>query len=399
MNSEKYSFKVNRVPHRLPKIRSAVALNKEVSPLETNESLKTLKIENDSDSKIDAKPDPSPNLSLKTKQETHRLSFRKSKLESNRSTEERKKNIPKSEFSKPSAKDSKKPLKVDLPKLSNYNAMIKHSEIEDIFDTFEIKEISSESEDEENEVIMSEIKEVCIEISDTLILEIIENNCKVLVLEASKEMVSAALVLFSSSILDKYISEVLSKSILAVTRRVYRECTDIEYIEFRDLMIESVYEEEMKKIVFEKNLAKVASIIVEEYSVILPIDEIVHEAIGEEKAWNKEIIIIMGNHLIDCLIEEEWVEILAEDEINSLRLEQIWKILPQNLQKEMYKSHFEKIVENLGEQLYFDILNEIVGGLWVDCIANFCLKNEAEEVLDVLMPVKCRPKPIKKTLN
>ena len=399
-------------PAKLPKIHSAHILFKEISPtIRDVEILKTTKTESESISRIDT------SISIRNGSNT-RLSMINSKRNSKRiskvETEELKKTN-RISYHNLQGKNSESQLKKNSPKNGNLQSLdantaskqlpslskeysshylMKLPDLDDLFDTYEIKEISSESE--EDELITKEIKQISIEISDEMIANFINQIIQDFVVESCKEMVSAALVLFSSSVLDKYIQEVLGGMIPKVAKEVYREYTDIEYIDFQDLIFKTVIEEELTRIVHNSNIMLVCSNIMSDYCCLLPIEELVNESILEENACNKEIINSVGNRLVDCLIEEEWVEILAEDEINSLRLEQIWKYLPPNLQKELNKTHFHKIADRISEEMYFDILNEVVGGIWTESIVHYCLNNQGEEILDIIMPVKIKLKSSRK---
>ena len=278
------------------------------------------------------------------------------------------------------AKNQTPLIPINLPAIQ----INKISDIEDLFDTYEIKEINSDSDDDE--LGITQFKQMTIDIMDTIIEIFLNQVSESLVIEAFKEMVSAALVLFSSSVLDKYIQEVLGEMIPKIAKEVYREYKDIEYIDFQELTT----------IIYHLNLMFVASNIMKDYSCLLPLEEIANESIFEEKSFNTEIINTVCNHLVDCLIEEEWVEVLAEDEINNLRLEHIWIFFPPNLQKEINKSQFHQIVDRISEGLYFDILNEIVGGVWVESIIWYCINNETEEHLELVMPVKKKCKSTRK---
>lgn len=66
------------------------------------------------------------------------------------------------------------------------------------------------------------------------------------------------------------------------------------------------------------------------------------------------------NNVMDVFVDEEWVELLAEDELSNARLYQNWEILPPEIQRELYKQEKEKINGRLSEDLYFDYLNFVV---------------------------------------
>lgn len=70
---------------------------------------------------------------------------------------------------------------------------------------------------------------------DLIAVEIVNESCR--------EMVSASLVLFSSSILDKYITEVLALEIHKIAYQAYQEINDSEYLDFQLAAINDALEE------------------------------------------------------------------------------------------------------------------------------------------------------------
>lgn len=442
----KIDFKIRKAPQKLPKIKSAHVLVPDHSPMaEDSNTLTIFKAstennsksesrngftnnctESNSESKRSSKIDISKDLSRKSRRgidDILKCDFSKGqKRASKMSSEDLKKpeitastNKRQSKFLEINPvtveKNSLVPLNINLgikrenarnsflkylPKLSQGSNSGRFSpEQDNLYDSFEIKETNSESEDDEIETKI--LKQICEDFCQSFIDIYLNNLCPGLAIEAYKEMVSAALVLFSSSILDKYIIEILSQMIPKIAKEVHSDSTVIEYIDLRDNIVKDVFEEEITKLICEYTIIQTANMIMEEYSYELPIEEIVNESISEEKAWNKEIVKIVGNHLVDCLIEEEWVEVLAEDEINSLRLEHIWKFFPPNLQKDISKAQAPKIIERIADHVYFDILNEIVGGIWVEGIVRYCLSGSEQEILEMIMPVKFITK--KKTIR
>ncbi|OMJ81299.1 hypothetical protein SteCoe_18293 [Stentor coeruleus] len=425
-------------PQKLPKIKSAHALGVERSPIieesytmnsykgstESNsktESRNGMSYNNRKESSLESKRNSKIALSKDLRRQSHRdpeeiqkLEFGKTQKNPSKTDQEDKKKpeislainkrpskrleinpmliekstlIPSDTFLKSSRDNPRNSFLKYLPKLSQISNTGNSGfpEQDDLYDSFEIKEMNSES-DEDDKVEILELKKISAELGDNLIENYLIELCPGLAISACKEMVSAALVLFSSSILDKYIIEILSQMIPKIAKEVHSDSIVIEYIDLRDNIVIDVFEEEINRLIYDISSTQIANIIMEDYSCELPIEEIVIESINEEKVWNKEIVNIVGNHLVDCLIEEEWVEILAEDEINSIRLEQIWRYFPANLQKDINKAQAPKIIERIADHLYFDILNEIVGGVWVEGIVMHCLNGDEDEILNIILP-------------
>lgn len=139
------------------------------------------------------------------------------------------------------------------------------------------------SDEDETELKSRDNLKISKEISEELLISFVDQICFSITIEAFKEMINAALVLFTSSVLDKYLTEVLSEMIPLVAWQALQEITDTEYIDFQIKILMSVMEEELLTVSRECGQNEVAELIAEDYSYDIPMDKIAIEAISEEK--------------------------------------------------------------------------------------------------------------------
>lgn len=213
-------------------------------------------------------------------------------------------------------------------------------------------------------------------IFNRLIVSEVDNKVLPAVTECFTEMVSASLVLFSSSVLDKYIFEILNEQIPQIANDAYNEILDCEYIDFQAQIMKEVKEEELTLIVQHCIINILSDALTEEYSHLVDIQPWIIESIQEENSWNERIITAVFENLMEELISEDWLEIMAEEEVSDARMEENWALLPANVQKQLLKTEGSKIQGKLYEKIYFDILNKFVATIWLNGI----LKESEEEV-------------------
>mmetsp|Transcript_9212 Transcript_9212/g.9177 ORF Transcript_9212/g.9177 Transcript_9212/m.9177 type:complete len:246 (+) Transcript_9212:589-1326(+) len=155
----------------------------------------------------------------------------------------------------------------------NFNFQISPAEEEERPSQWE----SSESEDEaqHNAILSNDFQEeYLIEISERMTKDIVRESCR--------EMISASLVLFSSSILDKLITEVLSQQIYQIASVAYQETKDGEYIDFQVQILQMAMEEILLDSFNSASSHYLAEMISDLYSNDLNFAEIAQEAINEE---------------------------------------------------------------------------------------------------------------------
>lgn len=235
------------------------------------------------------------------------------------------------------------------------------------------------------------MNKLCEMIIDGIMIYEIDNKVSPIVTECFNEMVAASLVLFSSSVLDKCIQEILNEQIPQIANEGYNEILDSEYIDFQAQILAEVMKEELSQVCEDCTVRILSDQLTEEYAQSLDIETWVNESIQEEVNWNEKIIIIVFEKLMEELVAEEWVEILAEEEVSDARMEQNWTLLPPNIQKQLLKSEGSKIQAKLYEKIWFDILNNVIGSTWVRGIVKECedeiRTGECCTDLDEIMPL------------
>ena len=215
--------------------------------------------------------------------------------------------------------------------------------------------------------------------------------------ESYNEMISAALVLFSSSVLDKYISETLKQKIPEITYAALQEVKDSEYFDFQEQVCESLISIELCEISELCALEVLAEEITSGYCKGISLNRIVEESISEEHEWNSKILELIFFDIIEELISGEWLEILCEDELSYSRLDEMWNVLPAYIKKDMFVSGKNGLVDRVAEEVYFNWLNEVVSEVWVDRIVRFTVGAPEEELdLDFVMSITSQESSKKK---
>lgn len=242
----------------------------------------------------------------------------------------------------------------------------------------------SDSSSDADEEKVKEIWTCCEIITDELIGESISKASLESAKESFSELISAALRLFSSSIVDKYLTEVLFVEVSSISTLEYEEAKEDKYVESRNNMLAFVVEEEIKKIMEIAIIDKISIQLVEFIICQISLDEIIFESVDETKHCKEKATEEFSQKLIELFLCEDWLDILVEDEINALRIEKTWALLPEKLKKDLNQT--TEVKDKLAEYIYFDYLNEIVGGLWLESTVSSYINN-LEQSLDLQMPI------------
>ena len=235
----------------------------------------------------------------------------------------------------------------------------------------------SESEPENQDIGFEEVDYLLEPLVEQLSLEIAK--------EAKNEMISAALVLFSSNVLDKYITEVLSDEIAEVALETHNEETEFEYIDIIKEVINSSVEQEVRELAAKVFGDKLAEEIVLGFE--LPLERVVEEAIQEETLCTEQTTHMVFESILVDLAEGDWLEVLAENQLNSEKLEKTWKLLPARAQTQLFKTEKNKFLSKITKNIYFDILNDFVGQVWLENLVKAFVQEEdacTEEVMPIL---------------
>lgn len=261
-----------------------------------------------------------------------------------------------------------KPLKQVLKKLTEADQITTENINTEVTQVLPQEIIFSEQENKK------EIQNISETISEELIFYEIHLNEEILVRESFKEIIAASLTLYSSSILDRVITEVLSELIPSVATQSYTEVNDSEYIDIRNLIIAEVMEEQIEIISFVQTNNMISLDIVQEVIAALDLFSLTRHAIQEEMKENLSIVYVVVDQLLEQFLLEDWLEEIAEVEIVQEKMEKLWKDFPAHLQKEIYLSQSNMVLGRVYEMIYFGILNDFIGGFWLQNLVSSVYK-------------------------
>lgn len=186
-------------------------------------------------------------------------------------------------------------------------------------------------------------------------------------------MISAALRLFSSSVLDFCIKAVLEEMVYVVVQESYMEIMDNNYIDCLNTLIDFEISNAVPAIAEKISKSIIFSLIASNLSQILPINTVVNEAINEERQSNKLLHKNILNGLIDTILNQDWIEMMVEDEICCAKLKANFNILPIAVQKRIVLDKGQDFINQVIENIYFDIINEYIANQWLVNIVNYCV--------------------------
>ena len=225
---------------------------------------------------------------------------------------------------------------------------------------------------------------------------VILNQCRPIAKECINELMSASLLLFSSSILDVFIREVLHEFISEITELAINEVLDSDYINYQEELINTEISHQVNRVVRKTSRDSIAKIIFSEILETLNVAGIVKLCISEERKFNKLIYQSMVDIVIDQIVQEDWFEILAEDELCTAKLTHNMKIMPIKLQKEIFRKGNMRVLERAIEEIYFDILKDYVSGIWLSNIVNYYAFPVGSFEINIIMPLTDRKTPERK---
>ena len=215
--------------------------------------------------------------------------------------------------------------------------------------------------------------------------------------EAKSEMISASIKLYASNILDRIIVTTLGSLLPEISLEAYTEIIDYEYIDLRDSIIhDSIYEEVLESVEeLSKNL--LADEIAIHYLQNIKIDDIVQGCISHERDLNDNITQLIYKELVESMVNEEWAEILVENEIGESKLDRVREQLPYSVQREIIRQESSRFNQRIYEMLYFDILNRFVGEIWLGNMIKSSMQEMrglSEASIEEMFPLKDPDIPI-----
>lgn len=206
--------------------------------------------------------------------------------------------------------------------------------------------------------------------------EVVEIQVPIYTRDSSLEVIIAALILYSNNILDRIIVEALNGLIPEVAREAWNEETDIEYIDFQVQIIERAIDIEMKHGANAWVMEVLSEEIKSDWVMDVFFEDIVKEAIEEEHAWNGEIIVEVYTAMVNEIMDEEWVELLAESELEEALLDSKRNEMDPALQRELYNREKSFFIGKIAESMWFDWLNLIIADTWMPRLVESCVNFE-----------------------
>lgn len=244
----------------------------------------------------------------------------------------------------------------------------------------DIKSDSSSYEEDTTILILDSLNHIIFSTTDKFSLEIIS--------ESINEAIIAYLMLSSSKILYSYINELLDSLIPQLSKSWFDESKEQQASDLRDLLSNEVKEQEIQRMVNEATIDLISGLLTEEYLELVHLTPLVNECIEEIIYQNHLNMNQISDYLIEELVQEDWVEILVEDLINMERIQLSWKLFPVKLQKEIAKQQHSLIVQVIAEDLYFEMINNVVADFWLGCLCHGILHGEEDQ--DEILPLEIR---------
>ena len=179
------------------------------------------------------------------------------------------------------------------------------------------------------EIVVTEFEEKKLknEIAKMFLTDIIDaeitEKLSISLSESFREIITASLTLYSSSILDRIITEVINNLIYSIAKQSYTEVTDSEYIDIRNLIIHEAMEEQIALISSNNTNNVISQIISDDIIENIEFFQIVLQAIEEENIENQKIVFIATDELIEEFFLEEWIEEMAEIELVQEKMENV----------------------------------------------------------------------------
>jgi hypothetical protein len=281
--------------------------------------------------------------------------------------------IPEPEISRISSRDA--PAKI-IRRESYYKAPESPVRQQPVADLRQPSNLLASLVKKKSKLEIDKITEIAVTLTLELIEEVVDFEVPVLTRESSVEVMVAALILHSSNILDRIIVDVLRELIPEVAREAWSEETDIEYIDFQVLIVDSVIELELDEGIHLWIREVLADEVKTDFLKDVYFEDIVQEAIDEEIEWNSKIVVEVYCSLIDDIMDEEWVELLAESELEEALLDSKRSDMSVALQRELYSREKKFFIAKIADSMWFDWLNTIVASTWLPRVVEECVEGE-----------------------
>lgn len=272
--------------------------------------------------------------------------------------------------------------------LQNVNKALKNSHNHSQF--ISLQQIKAQHAEERSssssEDLDEETQKISVEITNEFLGKHLELLIKETILESFSEITSAALILHANSLCDNLINEKINELAQNFAICMINELKNSELFSISDMIEDQICVEGLLIASSEYITELYSKMIFKELIFSFDLNITAFESIAEELIYNTQRFFSIYNYLIECILSEEWLEILVEDEISLAKISENFKLLPPNSQKEINKRIFYSKTDAILEEIYFDILNTYVSNIWARNIIEYTISGEEPDD-NILMPI------------
>ena len=234
-----------------------------------------------------------------------------------------------------------------------------------------------------------DIHEISAEIHNNLLEFCIITCIDTIATTSVEEILSAILHIITDIFTEKLIREAVDTEVKCVVENYFIELSNEEYADSQRIIIESVCLEIVDWVAKECAYLRCSEEILDRYVDSLGVLDIVERAITEEKQSANRIPNMIIDDLVSCVLNEDWIESVVEDEISYKRINDNYKLFPMRLQRMIARKSAKFKMEKVIEEIYFDLIHDFVAGLWTQNIVLDTIKRQDSQLTyEQLMPVK-----------
>ena len=204
-----------------------------------------------------------------------------------------------------------------------------------------------------------------------------------------KEMLSATLQIIADLVTEKFLKEAVEAEVKCLVENYKIEFRDEEYAYSQEMIIELVCLEILDGVAKECTQQRWSEDIFQKYLDSFEVLDVVEQAIAEEKQSASRIPNLIIDDLVSCILNEDWIEAVVEDEISYKRINDNYKLFPLKLQKKIARKNARFNMEKVIEEVYFDLIHDFVAGLWTENIVFDAVQRHGSQAsYEQLMPIK-----------
>jgi hypothetical protein len=209
---------------------------------------------------------------------------------------------------------------------------------------------------------------------------------KQVIFESFSEITNAALTLHASSLMDRLLKEQINILVVETVLFSIDELKNYELFDMSEKLLDLASSEFIKKICFDCSFDMISKILSENILNTLDFLSIVLESLSEEMIFYEDLVQTTADLVFEAILEEDWLEILVEDEVSHAKIVENFKILPVKVQEELFADYFSVRLEELLESLYFDLVDHYVAEIWLKNLVEAVVAGLGEIDELILMP-------------